>query len=333
MDVIPYNTDDIQRNSCEEKLTRKPHFSNSVSLMVWTLRFLGCLPDFRKPSTPLRVMLILYSAAVMALNLYFACHFFSNEPMPDYYKKVQKFNMKSHEKFYLHAATRANFVYMSVIQVLYWCCAKNIYNHFNDWVNFEKLYCELTNEDLFLQLKKKAIIYQLIVTVLNIFLSVAQFHPFLNVQVRPELAMFFFSLLRYTDVLFLILMKAGSLSANRLSKLYINEFKHLKEESSRQNKNRLAQYEALWLKLSELIRGTGNAMASVMFIHIIRHVVLGLFFSYIFWVRLLVLLQEAEIYLILVSWAIEISITYFFLWITTTSAHETQLQVNGKILI
>ncbi|RZF34647.1 hypothetical protein LSTR_LSTR012729 [Laodelphax striatellus] len=298
------------------------NFERSTKLIVGFLQVYGCLPDYRKSASRLQKIIVVYSLLLLIGNFYLFFMYFGSEPMEDYYKKLNDtdFRMERHEETLMSATSVINFSFGLVIHVLYFLYAKRILNHLAKWIDLEEFYFEKVKKDLVDPVGSSTLRWLLSLTAYNCLLFYIQFIPRFNFQIRPELSFAFFCILRYTDVLFLTIMHAASSGAKNISQRYL-------ENLEKGEHGDLLWLEAVWLKLAELIRDSGAAMAPILFLHMMRYAVLGLFFSYMICVRFMVLLDKTD-FLILVAWTVEFATIYFFTWKITSCAYEAQYKIS-----
>ncbi|XP_039301362.1 gustatory and odorant receptor 63a-like [Nilaparvata lugens] len=306
--------------SLEVKHSR--NFERSTKLIVGFLRVYGCLPDYRRTASRLQKVIVVYSCLWLLGNVYTFYTYFGSEPIQDYYTQLNEtgFRMERHEETLMSATCVINFLFGLVIHVLYFLYSKRILNHLGKWVELEKFYFEKVKKDLVDPVSSSTLRWLLLLTAYNCVLFYIQFTPRFNFQIRPELSFAFFCILRYTDVLFLTIMQAASSAAKTISHRYLDNLEKGEHGD-------LLWLEAVWLKLAELIRDSGTAMAPILFLHMMRYAVLGLFFSYMICVRFMVLLDKTD-FLILVAWTAEFATIYFFIWKITTCAYDAQYKVS-----
>ncbi|XP_037947265.1 gustatory and odorant receptor 63a-like [Teleopsis dalmanni] len=146
-----------------------------------------------------------------------------------------------------------NILPIFLVPIMWWE-AKKIATLLNDWDDFEILYYQISGHSVPLNLRRKAIMITIalpILSVLSVVITHITMADFELVQVIPYCILD--NLTAMLGAWWYIVCKALSTTANILAERFQKALRHIGPAAM------VADYRALWLRLSKLTRDTGNA--------------------------------------------------------------------------
>lgn len=137
---------------------------------------------------------------------------------------------------------------------LLWYETRKIAEVLNGWVGFEEVYRELSGHSLPLKLYKKALIIAVVIPILSIGAVIVTHTTMVHVQPMQLVPYVFLEILTYMlGGYWYLLCEALSVCANILAEDFQQALRHNHPAS------KVAEYRALWLRISKLARATGFA--------------------------------------------------------------------------
>ncbi|XP_030385835.1 gustatory and odorant receptor 63a [Scaptodrosophila lebanonensis] len=226
-------------------------FYRNIAPVNWFLLLIGALPMVR--SGPGRARLELKSVAFLYSIIFFI--FLSCYVAYVAYHRIETVRSLSgpFEEAVIAYLFLVNILPIVMIPVLWWETDK-VAKLFNDWDDFEVLYYQTCGHSLPLHLREKALWISIILPILSV-LSVIVIHTTmvdLNLmQVVPYCILD--NVTAMIGAWWYLICQALSITANFLALRFQKALRHIGPASM------VADYRALWLRLSKLTRDTGTA--------------------------------------------------------------------------
>nr|QKN21079.1 gustatory receptor [Bactrocera correcta] len=226
-------------------------FYNNIAPIQWFLHMLGVLPITRREpgKAKFRINSIAfgYSLAFFILLSVFVTYVAKNRI------SIVTSLSGPFEEAVIAYLFLVNILPLILIPILWWE-ARKIAKLWNDWDDFEILYYQISGHSMPLNLRRKTTMIAVVLPILSI-LSVVITHitmaDFQIIQVIPYCILD--NLSAMLGAWWFIICESLSMTANILGERFQRALRHIGPAAM------VADYRALWLRLSKLTRDTGNA--------------------------------------------------------------------------
>ncbi|XP_021922812.1 gustatory and odorant receptor 24-like isoform X1 [Zootermopsis nevadensis] len=207
--------------------------------------------------------------------------------------------------------------------VLLWLDASNYVDYINKWTKFQMLFLKVTHNRLSLNVKKRCIFNAIRCSIIGF--SAITFHffiPYLSIWQIPGL-FYTITLVNCYLTLWIITCRTLSTAGKSLSRNFKEELRR-----KRYTAQSIGRYRILWLRLSQLVSGSGGAMekTSCLFFAVHLFIITMSLYGFLYGIT-----SEAEIPIQSIGMGIGTVTGGCTFYVTCNAAHKVHLNVKVEI--